>query len=123
MSSSVLHMEDEVFLEKGTRGLVPCRTDIDVVNLVWSLDPPPIREMLVILDYYGGKWVKFVPGNFKGVFDIDQDFSLVIKDVRVETAASYYCTVGENGTRRSFTNSTNVNVYGKLYCSLLMCKD
>ena len=113
MSSSVLYMDDQVFLEKGTRGLVPCRTDIEVVNLAWSLDPPPIRETLVILDYYGGKWVKFVPGNFKGVFDIDQDFSLVIKDVRVDNAATYHCTVGENGTGNVFTNHTAVNVFGK----------
>ena len=107
-------MEGEVFLEKGTRGLVPCRTDIEVNGVVWSLDPPPtIRETLVILDYYGGKLVKFVPGNYKGVFDIDQDFSLVIKDVRVENGVTYHCTVSENGTLNSFTNHTAVNVFGK----------
>ena len=107
-------MEGEVFLEKGTRGLVPCRTDIEVNGVVWSLDPPPtIRETLVILDYYGGKLVKFVPGNYKGVFDIDQDFSLVIKDVRVENGVTYHCSVSENGTLNSFTNHTAVNVFGK----------
>ena len=119
-SSPILQMEEEVFLEKGTRGLLPCRTDIEVVNLLWSLDPPPARELLVILEYYGGKWIKVVPGNFKGVFDIDQDFSLVIKDVRVESGAAYHCTVGENGTLNAFTNHTVVNVFGKLEYSLKM---
>ena len=110
-------MEEEVFLEKGTRGLVPCRTDIQVVNLIWSLDPPPAREPLVILDYYRGEWIKKVQKDVKGVIDIDQDFSLVIKDVRVESGNTYHCTVGENGTRRAFTNSTIVNVFGKMYCT------
>ena len=111
-------MEDEVFLEKGTRGLVPCRTDIDVDSVVWSLDPPPARQLLVILDFYRGEWIKVVPGNFKGVFDIDQDLSLVIKDVRVASGATYHCTVGENGTLNAFTNHTVVNVFGKLKYSL-----
>ena len=35
MSSQILHMEGEVFLEKGNRGLVPCRTDIEVNGVVW----------------------------------------------------------------------------------------
>ena len=107
-------MEDEVFLEKGTRGLVPCRTDIEVDGVVWSLDPPPPREILVLIDFYGGEGEKVFLGSSKGVFDIEQDFSLVIKNVRIEHGATYHCTVGENGTRKSYTNSTNVNVFGKL---------
>ena len=114
VSNPVLHMEDEVFLEKGTRGLVPCRPDIDAVHVIWSLDPPPIRKPLVINDFIRGEWKTFFLGGSKGMFDIDQDFSLVIKDVRVESGATYHCTVGENGTRNVFTNHTTVNVFGKL---------
>ena len=114
-SNPVLHMEDEVFLEKGTRGLVSCRTNIEVISAIWSVDPPPIRKPLVILDFYGGEWIKKVQKDFKGVIDIDQDFSLVIKDVRVESGATYHCTVGENGTRNVLTNHTTVNVFGKLH--------
>ena len=113
MSSPILHMEGGVFLEKGTRGLVPCSTDIEVNGVVWSLDPPPTQKPLAILDFYRGEWIKFVPGNYKGVFDIDQDFSLIIKDVRVENGVTYHCTVGENGTLNYFTNHTAVNVFGK----------
>ena len=103
-------MEDQV-LEKGSRGLVPIRTDIEVINVVWSLDPPPSRKLLVILDYYDGEWKTFNHYS-RGLFDIDKNLSLIIKDVRIEDGATYYCTVGENGTRQAFTNSTAVKIYG-----------
>ena len=105
-------MEDEVFLEKGTRGLVPCRTDLEVVSVIWSLDPPPARKLLVILDYYNGVWTKGGPGYTKGLYDIDRNYTLIIKHVRVDHSATYYCMIGAIGVGTAF-NSTTVNIFGK----------
>ena len=99
----------------------PCKTGHSSCKFsfgVWILHPFGGRWSSS--DFYGGEWITKVHKDFKGVIDIDQDFSLIIKDVRVESSATYYCTVGENGTRRAFTNSTIVNVFGKMYCTLFI---
>ena len=106
-------MEEEVFLEIGTRGLVPCRTDLEVVNVIWSLDPPPIiRKPLVIIEYYNGVWTKGGPGYTKGQYDIDQNYTLIIKDVGIEDGATYYCSVAQLGTGGA-SNNTDVNIFGR----------
>ena len=106
-------MEDEVFLEKGTRGLVQCRTDVEIVKVGWSLDPPPlIRKPLVLLDHYNGVWSKAGPGYSTGLYDIDRNYTLIIQTVRVDDGGTYYCSVtAQDGT--SAFNSTTVKVVGK----------
>ena len=51
-------------------------------------------------------------GYTKGQYDIDQNYTLIIKDVGIEDSATYYCSVAELGTGGA-SNSTSVKVFGK----------
>ena len=108
-----LLMEGEVFMEKGTRGLVPCRTDAEVINVGWSRDPPPlVQKPIVFLDHYKGVWSKGGPGYSTGLYDIDRNYTLIIHNVRVEDGDTYYCSVTAHNGNSAF-NSTTVKIVGK----------
>ena len=110
---------NDVYLEAGTRGLVPCgRTDINASRVLWSRDPPPIDNLVTFIFDNKGVWTKYIPDDYEGLYDIDQDFNLIIQNVRLEDEGTYYCTLEERDSFNRFNVSRTVTLFGKKYAGI-----
>ena len=58
---------------------------------------------------------RYGPGYEAGMFNITDDYSLVIKDVKVQDEGIYICSFSDYQTGIIFRNSTRVSVQGKTF--------
>ena len=107
----------EIFLEIGSRGLLPCEVqlggNVTIAVVVWkkgssSIYTPP----LVIRANHEGNWENGGPGFGRG-YSIDQTFSLIINRVRMEDNDFFFCQVSPLGLIESTVNQTHVRVFGE----------
>ena len=102
-------------LQKGSRGLLPCRVDRGVGLVTWSQGySPSTAEILLRYKLYNDKWTKGGDGYDSGLYDIHANFSLVIKNVMIADDDGYFfCEILDLETGQNFWNTTDVLVYGK----------
>ena len=108
--------EPEVVLQKDTRGVLPCRVNpnVDVGVVFWSRGSTlSTGELVVTMSIFGGTKIKFGTGYGSGLYDIDDELSLIIKNVSVEDNGSFFCEISEEGTGDLSHNQTYVAVFGK----------
>ena len=101
-------------LQIGTQGVLPCRSDaaksLDAVFWVKTL-PSSAEKPIVHLQILGTN--RGGPGYEDGSFNISDDFSLVIKSLRVQDEGRYICQAFHSGS--VFKNYTDLRVFGKLF--------
>ena len=108
--------EPEVVLQKDTRGVLPCRVNpsTDVGIVFWSRGSTlSTGEIVVTMSILGGTKIKFGTGYSSGLYDINDELSLIIKNVSVEDNGSFFCEISEEGTGDLSHNQTYVAVFGK----------
>ena len=112
--------EPVVILKKGSRGLLPCKVDRDVGAIYWHRGTSQLTTatLLVAFQYYKGEWQKTGQGFLDGLFDIYDNFTLVIKEVTVEDNDYFFCEILDLDTGTTFTNQTSVEVFGKYHDSI-----
>ena len=107
----------EVFLEIGSRGLLPCEVqlggNVTIAVVVWkkgssSIYTPP----LVIRENHEGNWENGGPGYGRG-YSIDQNLSLIINRVKIEDDDIFVCVVSPLGLIEPTLNQTQVRVFGE----------
>ena len=104
--------EPVVALEKGSRGLLPCKVDRDVNAVYWHKGPSQ-STLLVVFQYFKEEWQKIGQGIDEGLYDIYDNFTLVIKEVAVEDNDYFFCEILDRESGNTFTNQTSVRVFGK----------
>ena len=103
----------EVSLRKGTQGLLPCQVDQDVRLAVWSRGAEhQLPDPLVVLQYTDDGWNKSGDGYLEGAYDMDTNFSLIIKEVKVVDNNTFFCDILT--PEEQLSNHTDVTVYGKI---------
>ena len=113
----IVDTEPEVILQKGTRGVLPCRVDTTVVLLSWYKGPKlTSSQTIIIMDVETEH--KFGDGYSTKQYDIAVNFSLIINEVGVGDNANFFCEVSELGTGSLYNNRTSVVVFGKFDISL-----
>ena len=79
--------------------------------MFWKFgDDYQTADRVVILDLQNQKGVRSGPGYDSGRFNITDEFSLVISEVRVVDEGRYYCEVSDNLLGVVFRNHTDVEV-------------
>ena len=111
--------ESEVILQKGSKGILPCREEgnLTINNVAWSkgsFDSLPLMEA----GYYKDAWEKGGLGYDRGTHDVMKNFSLVIKHVEINDDELFFCTSHILQPRTFLISQVNVSVFGKLYMSL-----
>ena len=112
--------EPEVVLQKDTRGMLPCRVDpsVDVGLVFWSSGLTLSTAGIVVhMSLLSEKRTKSGTGYEAGLYDIDDEFSLIINNASVEDNGNFFCEISEKGTGALSHNHTNVVVFGK--CGIL----
>ena len=114
MSTIPIDTESEVVLRRGSRGLLSCREEGNLTlinNAVWeklASDTP-----LITGGYYQGVWEKGGHGYDKGLYDIDKNFSLIIRHVDIVDHDSFFCSAAILEPRTFLRSLTNVSVVGE----------
>ena len=73
----------------------------------------PFSVILISYSRIRGFWEKEGPGYDSGLYNITNDFSLIINSVMVEDDDHFMCELVVEGNIVPFQNSTNVTVFGK----------
>ena len=114
---ATVYTAQEVDLQKGESGVLPCRVgegEVAPVMVIWRKGHTfELALILIIYDFRGEKWVKAGQGWTDGDYDININFSLIIENASVETADKYFCQIYDSNTGLYFLNKTTVHVYGK----------
>ena len=108
--------EPEVVLQKDTRGMLPCRVNpsVDVGIVFWSRGSTlSTGETVVTMSILGGTKIKSGTGYGSGLYDVDDELSLIINNVSVEDNDNFFCEISEEGTGDLSHNQTYVAVFGK----------
>ena len=108
--------EPEVVLQKDIRGLLPCRVNpsVDVGIVFWTRGQTlSTAEIVVSMGLFGERRTKSGTGYEAGLYNIDDDFSLIIKNASLEDNGNFFCEISEKGTGALSHNRTNVVVFGK----------
>ena len=66
------------------------------------------------LDTYFDVGSRCGPGVVEGRFNISDDFSLIINPVKMHDGGRYSCQVSDIASGMTYSNHTDVTVYGKL---------
>ena len=113
-SVTYVSMEEKAVFQKGAQGVLPCRVDRAVGLVTWSQgDTPSTAEILLRYKFYNGEWSKGGAGYASELYDIQSNFSLTIKNVRIDDDDAYFfCEILDLETGRNFWNKTDVIVYG-----------
>ena len=102
-----------VTLKEGSEAELKCEYERDALAVFWKYGfDYQTADRVVILDLQNQKGEKSGPGYASGRFDITDEFSLVIVEVRVEDEGRYYCEVSDNELGVVFRNHTDVKVGG-----------
>ena len=102
-------------LKTGTHDILTCIYDRDVYSVRWKKKTPTTEEEnLVILDdrYDVGERTWTSDYN-KQNFNITDDFTLIIYDVKTEHEGTYTCEVSDLIKGQIFRNTTEVSIIGK----------
>ena len=108
--------EPEVVLQKDTRGVLPCRVNpsVDVGIVFWSRGPTlSTAEIVVSMGLLSERRSKSGTGYQAGLYDIDDEFSLIVINASVEDNGNFFCEISEKGSGALSHNHTNVVVFGK----------
>ena len=108
--------EPEVVLQKDTRGVLPCRVNpsVDVGIVFWTRGQTlSTAQIVVTIGLLSETITKWGAGYEAGLYDIDDDFSLIIKNASLEDNGNFFCEISEKGTGALSHNRTNVVVFGK----------
>ena len=107
-------MEPYVSLQKGATGLLPCKYNDDVSAVTWSKGPAIIgADLLLVYDTFLQTWRTWGPGYDSGLYNVTNEFSLVINTAAIENNDRYFCEVLDVATGRPFSNHTDVTIFGK----------
>ena len=117
--------ESNVTEQIGTEGLLPCRTEGNPVAVDWQKGEHPANaQQLMYYHYNNDKWLKEGAGYSAGIYDMNINFSLIIKDVTVENSGRYFCNVFDEETGQIFTEYTYLEVigkYGRILTAVHLC--
>ena len=98
--------------------MLPCKVDTKLYIVIWrKLSSSNDRRPLVMIDMYIKVGNKVWPHNEENVYDITDDFSLVIYNVKIKDEGRYICEITELETDRQYQSETNLTVFGKCFNS------
>ena len=111
----IVSTDPEVVLQKGERGVLPCRVSREVGTVTWSRGPElTTADILITLQLpHNGEFIKAGQGYEDKLYDIDDNFSLIINEARIYNNGNYFCDVLDLDSGRPITNNTNVIVFGE----------
>ncbi|XP_071495346.1 uncharacterized protein [Diadema antillarum] len=109
-SSDYVVTEASVEFNEGEKGVLPCRVNRDVGYVQWTRSTDPPDHKLAKLHLYSTPPVRSGQGYGAGLFNITDDFSLIIKNVKPEDEALYTCFVMDYGNDAGYFNVTRVFV-------------
>ena len=78
-----------------------------------SWEKPASETTLIIGGYYQGVWEKGGHGYDRGLYDIDRNFSLIIRHVEIDDHDSFICTAAILEPRTFLRSRTNASVVGE----------
>ena len=113
MVSGAVGDTEQVILQMGTRGLLPCDLprDRDIAFAYWYTGLTFSVE-LIVNEYIDNVWQRRGPGYEFGSYDITNNFSLIINSVSLEDNDQFTCEIvyldGQNAQK-----SLNVSVFSK----------
>ena len=106
--------DKHIALLKGSRGQLPCRVTRQVDSITWSKGQTFVSaRLLLVYQFYEGKWSKIGSGYTDGLYDIETNFSLVINNVEIQDEGFFFCEILDRETGRSFVNQTELDVFGE----------
>ena len=107
--ASVVETQPFAELRIGSTALLSCAGN-ERGTVYWNKgDNPSTAKNLVFIDSEGEKGG---PGFDEGLFDMDNNHSLVIRNVSTRTEGRYYCEAASTKTYELFRGYTDVTVYG-----------
>ena len=110
----IVGTDTDVVLQKGERGMLPCRVGREVATVTWSRGPElPTAAVLTILQFLNGKVFKTGQGYADGLYDITDDFTLIINESTIDHIGNYFCEILDPDSGRPIANNTNVIVFGE----------
>ena len=113
-SAPVVASESNVTEQIGTEGLLPCRTEGNPIAVAWQKGEHPANsQQLMYYNYINNKWQKKGEGYSTGVYDMNLNFSLIVKNITVQNSGVYFCSVFDEETGKISTEYTSLAVIGK----------
>ena len=110
----IVGTDPEVVLQTGERGMLPCRVGREVAQVTWSRGPElSMAAVLTILQFLNGKVYKTSQGYADGLYDITDDFTLIINESTIDHIGNYFCEILDSDSGRPIANNTNVIVFGE----------
>ena len=87
-------MEPYVILQKGATGVLPCKYNDEASDITWTKGPQ-IHDaaLLLVYDVSRGYWRRWGPGYDSGLYNVTNEFSLVINTAAIENDDRYFCEV------------------------------
>ena len=105
--------DQQVTLQTGSRGVLPCRVTRQVDSITWSRGPTFVSSQPILAFlFYDGTWEKLGTGYTEGLYDINANFSLIINNVTIEDRGYFFCEMLDRDIGQTFENQTQVAVFG-----------
>ena len=94
--------------------MLPCKYNDEVSEITWTKGPQ-IHDaaFLLVYEVLRGNWRIWGPGYDSGLYNVTNEFSLVINTIAIENTDRYFCEVRDMATRTLFNNHTDVTIFGK----------
>ena len=119
VSAEPVTTQPTAVLLEGITGTLPCLVEIEPYAVFWSKGPThSTAERLVAIDQYDKVGERSGEGYELGLFNITNDFSLVIYEVKAQDEGRYYCEVSDVKTGTRFRDHTDVTVSCKYACQV-----
>ena len=97
---------------EGDQGVISCKVKGMVSVAIWTkVGNPP--ELLVILNQNGDPGEKSGDGYEAGLFNITDEFALVINEVKPEHAGQYICQIADYSSASTYESATNVTLQAR----------
>ena len=111
----IVSTDPEVVLQKGERGVLPCRVGREVGAVTWSRGPEiTTADIVIALQLLpNGEFIKAGQGDDDELYDISDNFSLIIIESTIDNNGNYFCDVLDLDSGQPIVNNTNVIVFGK----------
>ena len=107
----IISTEAEVSLNVGEQGSVPCSVHRTFYTLYWKKGSTYSEaENLLILDMFFDVGEKTGSGFDEGLFDVTEDYSLIIKNVKTQDRGRYFCEVYDFETGLLVRNHTDLTI-------------
>ena len=114
LAEVIVDTDQHLTFQNGDRGELPCGVHRKVNSVTWSKGHTvQTADVLIFLRFDATGLRKTGQGYESGIYDIDSNYTLIVKSVDVRNDGLYFCEILDWESGRTFVNQTDVAVFGE----------